>query len=223
MNDSDFLKLMQQSQPVIKTVFVDIGGVLLSNSWDTKCVKDSVSFFGIEEEEVLFRHAEVASLYYCGKISLDEYIKYVIFFTERNFGCDEYKKFVFEQSQAFEEMIKYIKFLRGHFRLKIVTLNNEGRELNEFRIKKFKLHEFVDTFISSSYLKLCKPDPEFYKVALDISGSDPSEVLYIEERELMTAVAGKLGIKSILHSSYKGTRKEVEKLGFYLPEETLFG
>lgn len=223
MNDSDFLKLMQQSQPVIKTVFVDIGGVLLSNGWDIKCVKDSVNFFGIEEEEVSFRHSEVASLYYCGKITLDEYIKYVVFFMDRNFGCDEYKKFVFEQSQAHDEMIKYIKFLRGHFRLKIVALNNEGRELNEFRIKKFKLQEFVDTFISSPYLKLCKPDPEFYKIALDISGSDPHEVLYIEEQELMTAVAAKQGIRSILHRDYKSTRKEVEKLGFYLPEETLFG
>ncbi|WP_051313130.1 HAD family hydrolase [Sporocytophaga myxococcoides] len=223
MNDSDFLKLMQQSQPVIKTVFVDIGGVLLSNSWDGKCVKDSINFFGIEAEEVMFRHTEVASLYYCGKISLDEYIKYVVFYTDRNFGCGEYKNFVFEQSKPNDEMIKYIKFLRGHFRLKIVALNNEGRELNEFRIKKFKLQEFVDTFISSSYLKLCKPDPEFYKIALDISGSDASEVLYIEERELMTTIAGKLGIKSILHSNYKITRKEVEKYGFYLPEETLFG
>jgi len=223
MNDSDFLKLMKQSQPVINTVFVDIGGVLLSSGWDSRCVKDSVKYFGIEEEEVLLRHSDVSSLYYCGKLSLDEYIKYVVFYTDRNFGMDEYKEYVLGKSEAHEDMIKYIKFLRGHFRLKVVALNNEGPELNSFRIKKFKLKELIDTFISSAYLKLCKPDPEFYKIALDISGAEPDEVLYIEERELMATVAGRLGIKSILHRDYKSTRKEIERLGFYLPEETLFG
>jgi putative hydrolase of the HAD superfamily len=97
--------------------------------------------------------------------------------------------------------------------LKIVVVSNEGRELNEYRIHKFKLDDFVDIFISSCFVRLRKPDADIFRVALDTVRVPANQVVYIENTPMFVEIAEGLGIQSILHTEYKSTCAKLASFG----------
>ena len=54
-------------------------------------------------------------------------------------------------------MIELVAQLKVQHGLKIFVVSNEARELNAYRIHKFKLDGFVDAFISSCYVISANP------------------------------------------------------------------
>ena len=110
-------------------------------------------------------------------------------------------------------MIKLIARLKAHYGLKITVVSNESRELNAYRIRKFKLHEFVDSFISSCFVQLRKPDVEIFRLALDIAQAPARQVVYIENTPMFVQIAEGLGIRSILHTDYRSTCAKLSALG----------
>ena len=91
-------------------------------------------------------------------------------------------------------------------------MSNEGRELAEDRIERFNLSEFVDFFIISSFVHFRKPDPDIYKLAIDVAQVALSEILYIENTLLLVEVAKGLGIPGIHYTSFEETKKHLERL-----------
>ncbi len=87
---------------------------------------------------------------------------------------------MFAQSKSYPAMIELVRRLKECYGLKIVVVSNEARELNLHRIKTFKLDEFVDTFISSCFVNLRKPDVDIFRLALDIAQASAGQVIYIE-------------------------------------------
>jgi putative hydrolase of the HAD superfamily len=110
-------------------------------------------------------------------------------------------------------MIELIRKLKAKYGLKIIVLSNEARELNAYRIQKFKLAGFVDAFISSCFVRLRKPDADIYRLALDIAQSPVRQIIYIENTPLFVQVAKSLGIRSILHTDYKSARRKLTSFG----------
>jgi putative hydrolase of the HAD superfamily len=110
-------------------------------------------------------------------------------------------------------MIEYVRQLKDKYKLKIAVVNNEGRELNEHRIRKFKLNQFVDFFISSCFVHFRKPDADIFRVALDIAQVPAEHVVYIEDVQMFVDVARDLGIRSIQHKNYLSTSSELAALG----------
>ncbi len=110
------------------------------------------------------------------------------------------------------KMIDLIKNLKNKYALKIAVVNNEGRELNAYRIEKFKLANFVDFFISSSFVHFRKPDIDIFKVALNIAQVKSNEVIYIEDQPMFVSVAESLGIRGIHHINYETTCKKLQSV-----------
>ncbi len=146
----------------ITTLFTDIGGVLLTDGWNRESRKNAAAKFNLDLEELEERHHLTFDTYEEGKLSLDDYLKRIIFYEKRTFTIDEFKKFMYAQSSPFPEMIKSITQLKKQYSLKVGVVSNEGRELTEYRIKEFKLDQFVDFFISSSFVHLRKPDVDIF-------------------------------------------------------------
>ncbi|HKK46429.1 MAG TPA: HAD-IA family hydrolase [Balneolaceae bacterium] len=191
----------------ITTLFLDIGGVLLTNGWDRYSRRDAVEKFDLDYDELNERHHLTFDTYEEGKISLDEYLDRVVFYEDRAFTKEEFRDFMFEQSEAYPEMIQYIRNLKRANGLRVTVVSNEGRELNDYRISAFDLHEFVDAFISSSFVHYRKPDEDIFRMALDVSQVDPQKVVYIDDRRLFVQIAGDLGINGIHHKGLESTRK----------------
>ena len=198
----------------ITTLFLDIGGVLLTNGWDHAARQQAADRFHLDVADLEERHHLTYDTYEEGKLSLDEYLKRVIFCQERPFSVDEFKSFMLSRSQAIPEMLNLIRELKTRYLLKTVAVSNEGREINAYRIHTFKLDQLIDTFVSSSFVHFRKPDLDIYRIALDISQSTPEEVAYIDDRPLFVEVANSLGIQGILHVDVPTTRSKLAALGF---------
>lgn len=196
----------------ITTLFVDIGGVLLTNGWDHNSRQLAAETFGFDLKEMDSRHRMTFDTFEIGKISLEEYLKRALFYTKRSFTMQQFIDFMKAQSKPYPKMIELIKKYKEKYNLKVVVVSNEGRELTEYRIQKFKLDQFVDFFVSSCFVHLRKPDGEIYKVALDLAQASPKEVLYVDDRDMFVEVAGNLGIKGIHHQTFEETSQAFAKI-----------
>ncbi|WP_217605007.1 HAD-IA family hydrolase [Chitinophaga sp. GbtcB8] len=206
---------MQQKSP-ITTLFLDIGGVLLSNGWDRAARKLAASEFSLDLVEFEERHHLTFDTYEEGKLTLDEYLDRIVFYEHRSFSRQQFKDFMYSRTEAYPEMIEMICQIKEKYKLKLAIVNNEGRELNEYRIRTFGLNKFIDFFISSCFVHFRKPDADIFRIALDIALVKPDEVIYIEDRAMFVSVAENLGINGLLHENYAATREMLAKWGFPL-------
>src|SRR5450759_1854443 len=200
----------------ITTLFLDIGGVLLTNGWDNDIRKRAADKFGLDFDEMNERHHLTFDTYEEGKLSLDGYLNRVVFYQNRTFSRDEFKAFMYSQSQPFPEMIELMRGLKAQYGLEVAAVSNEGRELTVYRAQQFKLGTFIDFFISSCFVHYRKPDEDMFRIALDIAQVSPQQVIYIDDRPMFVEVAQNLEIKGIIHKDYVTTRKALEALGLSL-------
>lgn len=198
----------------ITTLFLDIGGVLLSNGWDRAARREAAAKFALDLPELEERHHLTFDTYEEGKLTLDEYLKRTVFYEHRTFTEEEFKAFMYSRTTPIPEMIELVCKIKEKYGVKIAIVNNEGRELNEYRIRTFGINKFVDFFISSCFVHFRKPDADIWKIALDIALVNPEEVLYIDDRAMFVAVAEGLGINGLQHVTYEATKANLEKLGF---------
>jgi putative hydrolase of the HAD superfamily len=201
------------SKKQVTALFLDIGGVMLTNGWDRKAREAAAKNFNLDLAELTDRHRMTFDTYESGKLSLEEYLTRVVFYEDRSFTRDQFRQFMFDQSVAYPEMIALVRELKAKYGLRIAVVNNEGRELNEHRIRSFKLYEFVDFFISSCFVHFRKPDADIWKVALDIAQVPIEQVVYIDDRQMFVQVAEGLGIKAICHKKVEQTRAGLAALG----------
>ena len=203
----------------ITTLFLDIGGVLLTNGWDHTMRRQAAEEFGLDYVVMNERHHLTFDTYEEGKLSLHEYLQRVVFFRERPFSLDEFKRYMFDQSRPQRDMIDLVCRLKEQYGLKTAAVSNEGRELTIHRIEAFDLGSFIEFFISSCFVHYRKPDEDIYRIALDIAQVPPEQVLYIEDRPMFVEVARGLGIRGIVHKDYESTRAALERFGLVLEEE----
>src|SRR6266702_2440075 len=133
----------------ITTLFLDVGGVMLTNGWDRKARHRAAEKFNLNCDEMDERHHLTFDTYEEGKLSLDEYLNRVVVYEPRPFSRDEFKEFMFAQSRPYPVMIDFVCRIKERHGLKVVVVSNEGRELTEHRVQAFKLGKFVDCFVSS--------------------------------------------------------------------------
>src|SRR5665213_1226372 len=208
---------MKRAKP-ITTLFLDIGGVLLTNGWDHRARKRAAANFKLECAETEGRHHLAFETYEEGKLTLEEYLDQVVFFRKRSFTRAQFRRFMFAESKPYPEMIELVAQLKIAYGLKVIVVSNEARELNAYRIRKFKLDAFVDAYISSCFVHLRKPDADLFRLALDIAQAPVGKVIYIENTPMFVQIAEGLGIRSILHTSYTSTRTKLCALGLKLTE-----
>ena len=203
---------MKRATP-ITTLFLDVGGVLLTNGWGHQSRALAAKAFDLNLDEMEDRHHLTFDTYEVGKLTLEEYLSRTVFYEERPFTQDQFREFMFAQTQAYPEMIELVRNLKAQHELRIATVNNEARELNSHRIQTFKLEEFVDFFVSSCFVHFRKPDVDIFRLALDIAQVPSEQVVYIDDQPMFVQIAEGLGIQSIRHTDYQSTRAQLASFG----------
>ncbi|HEY2722860.1 MAG TPA: HAD family phosphatase [Chitinophagaceae bacterium] len=203
-----------KTKSAITTIFTDIGGVLLTNGWDHISRKKAIEIFKLDPNETEERHHLTFDTYEAGKITQDEYLNRVVFYRKRSFSREDFRKFMFNQSQLLPGMLALLTQLKRKYGLKIAVVSNEGRELAEYRIKKFMLNKLADFFIVSSFVHFRKPDTDIFKIALDTAQVLPRQVIYIEDRAMFVQVANTLGLRGLRHEDYNTTKSKLTEFGF---------
>lgn len=193
---------------------MDVGGVLLSNGWGHESRRAAAKKFGFDFETMNVLHGFIFNVYEIGKITLDEYLDRVLFYEPRDFTREDFKAFMFAQSAELPDTLGWIReFKRAHTGMfRFISINNEGKELNDYRIDKFRLHDCFDAFISSCEVGMRKPDPGIFTLAMGIAHATPEQCIYFDDRQILVDAASKTGIKSYLHKDCSHTSAILEAL-----------
>jgi putative hydrolase of the HAD superfamily len=205
----------------ITCALVDIGGVLLSNGWDRHARKRAADHFSLDLSDLNERHHLNFEIYEIGKMSLKDYLQRVIFHEKRLFSSAQFQEFMFLQSTPIPEMIALIRKLKCQYRLKVVALSNEGREINDHRIRHFNLTRIFDFFVSSCFVKLRKPDPELFQLAFDMVQTPAQQIVFVDNTSLFTDIAKSMGMHTIHHQNYASSCAQFAALGLSLPIENV--
>jgi putative hydrolase of the HAD superfamily len=207
-------------RPPITTLFLDVGGVLLTNGWDHPARRRAARHFHLDWADMQPRHELNFETHEQDRMSFNEYLDHVVFYQKRPFTRAEFRRFVFAQSKPCPEMIALVRHLKARYALKLIVVSNEARAINAHRIHTFQLDRFVDAFVSSCFVGLRKPDAEMFRLALDIAQTPARQIVYLENTPLFVQIANGLGIRGLLHTDYPSTRAKLAALGLVADPES---
>ena len=197
----------------VRVLFLDVGGVLLSNGWGHESREKAAHEFKIDYEEMNRLHEFIFNVYEIGSIDLEEYLDTVVFNKPRDFTKEDFKSFMYAQSIELPNMLQWlIEWKNAGCGFRIISINNEGKELNDYRIKKFKLHNCFDAFVSSCEVGMRKPDPGIFKLAMGVALVSPEQCWYFDDRPMLVEAAARLGIHAFHHEGFERTKGIIEKL-----------
>ncbi len=199
--------------PEINTVFWDIGGVILTNGWDHDSRAEAVQMFGLDAAEFRERHDLSFPAFDAGQISLNQYLDRTLFYKPRTFSREEFTAFMFAQSKEYPETRAVLTDVAKSGKYYVASINNEPKELNDYRIEAFGLRKEFQAFFSSCYLSSRKPEETIYKIALEVSQRSPEKSVFIDDRPLNLENPRRLGMHVIHHQNSKQLRSDLKALG----------
>ncbi|HUJ32131.1 MAG TPA: HAD family phosphatase [Candidatus Acidoferrum sp.] len=197
----------------VTALFWDNGGVILTNGWDRDARKRAIEKFQLDPAEFEDRHELVLDAFETGALSLEDYLRRTVFYRPRPYTPEDFEKFMFEQSQPYPDSLEFAEALARSRKYLMATLNNESLEINEYRIRRFKLRDCFEAFFSSCYLGVRKPEAGIYTLALKITQREPAECILIDDRGLNLECARELGIQTIQFKNVSQLRDDLARLG----------
>lgn len=199
----------------LPTLFFDVGGVILTNGWDTGSRKAAAEAFGLDYPQFQTRHEMLKTAMETGRLSLDAYIRKAVFHRSRSFAPEEFCQFMFSRSQLLDggATLDWLRTLAKAGKYRLFTLNNESQELHEYRVRSFKLGEVFHGFLTSCYLGQVKPDEAIYLNALGIAGCPRDRAIFIDDRELNVEPATALGLHAIHYTGLDALRESLREFG----------
>jgi len=185
----------------ISALFWDLGGVVLTNAWDRSSRIKAVEKFHLDRDDFEDRHELLLNAFETGQVTLEDYLNRVIFYRQRPFTREDFKEFMYGESQALADTPAILRQIVSLDQFLLAALNNESLELNEYRIQKFHLRDYFQVFMSSCYLGVRKPDEAIYRQVLHITQRRPEECIFIDDRSLNLECARELGMNTIQFKS----------------------
>ena len=202
---------------MLNTIFWDLGGVVLTNGWDRAARARACGRFALDCDDFQDRHEQVVSEFETGGMDLDTYLERTVFFEPRQFGQADFKAFMFAQSREDTVMLDLVRHLRGGGPYRLAVINNESLELNAYRIERFRLRECFSLFFSSCFVRLRKPDPRIYQLALDVTQTPAEAALLVDDRAINVEAARRLGMQTIHFRDAGQVRSCLADLGVPMP------
>lgn len=197
----------------ITALFWDIGGVILTNGWDTASRKAAAEVFHLDWDEFHERHDLSFPAFDSGNISMNEYLNRTLFYRARKFTREEFAAFMFAQSKEYPESRAVLDKAARAGKYFIGSINNEPLELNEYRIAEFHLRRDFQVFFSSCYLHTRKPEETIYRMALEVTQRPAEECVFVDDRALNLENPRKLGMRTIHYQNAEQLRGELKNYG----------
>jgi putative hydrolase of the HAD superfamily len=205
----------------ISTILWDVGGVLLTNGWDHIERAAVLQHFGLDFDLIEPRHQFANDSWEKGLTTGEQYLQHTIFFEPRPFTPADFLQQMKQRSVLLPQgAMRILHGLAASEEMELVMLNNEARELNDYRIDQFALGAYFDVFLSSCYLGLRKPDPKIFELALDVLQRDADEVAFIDDRQHNCDAAAALGIHAIRYQGEAQCVRALEQLGLLTSVKT---
>ena len=195
-------------------ILFDVGGVLLTNGWDHRERASVIEHFHLDREAFEARHAEANDAWERGAITANQYLDATVFYEPRSFSHEDFLAAICDQSVPLgDSALGILGQLAASDKCMVGCLNNEARETNDYRFGRYGLRKHFKVAFSSCYVGLRKPGAPIYRRALDILGTPPERVLFIDDRQENVAGAEAVGIKGVRFTGETALRSELKGLG----------
>ena len=205
----------------IRTIFWDMGGVILTNGWDIDQRTRVLGRLGVDLEAYEEVHDRVNYYWERGLITAEDFFLQTVLRpnAKLNLTFDPLWKQVCAQSKVLHpECLDILAELKSTGKFRLATLNNESRELNEYRLDAFKLRSLFDYFICSGYVHEMKPASGIYNSAIDISGFPAASALFVDDKQENCEAAAALGMQTIQFRSPTQLCESLADFGIYVQE-----
>jgi len=187
-------------------ILFDVGGVLLTNSWDTGERALVLERFGLDRAEFEARHLESYRAWEMGAIPMQTYLDATVFYEPRSFSREEFFAAICAGSKILPDgALGILQQIAASNQCMVGALNNEARETNEYRFEHFGLRKLFKVALSSCYVGFRKPDAAIYRRVLDILGRPAERILFIDDRVENVAGAGAAGIADAGRGALSGS------------------
>jgi putative hydrolase of the HAD superfamily len=197
-------------------ILFDVGGVLLTNGWDHCERSEVLNQFHLDHKEFEARHPRLNDAWERDRITAKEYLDATVFYEPRDFTADDFMQALFVQSIPLPNGgLSILQELAASGKWMLGCLNNEAREPNDYRFKRYGLRDAFDVALSSCYVGLRKPHAPIYRRALDILGRPAERILFIDDRQENVAGAEAAGMKALRFDGADQLRRDLETLGVY--------
>ena len=188
----------------IRTIFWDLGGVVLTNGWDHAQRTRVLGRLGVDLEAYEEAHERANYYWERGLITAKDFFRQTVL--HRNPGLNLsfealWRQVCAESKVLHPECLDLLAELKQQGRYRLATLNNESRELNGYRLDAFKLRSLFDYFICSGYVHEMKPQAGIYRAAVDISGFEARQALFIDDKRENCEAAEAVGMRTIVFAS----------------------
>ena len=200
----------------VQTIFWDIGGVLLSNGWDSSQRARVLTALGVNLSAYEAIHDEVNYYWERGLITAEDFFAQTVLETnpDLNLTFEQLWPLVCGESKILhQECFDILAALKSSGQYRLATINNESKELNAYRLDTFQLRQYFNYFICSGYVHEMKPLPDIYRAAIDISGLPPETALFIDDKQENCIAARAFGMKAIHFESPAQLRASLTQLG----------
>jgi len=205
----------------IKTLFLDIGGVLLTDGWDHHARRRAAKTFTLDRAEMEERHLLNFATYEAGKLTLREYLARVVFYQKRAFTQAQFRRFLFAQSKPFPAMLDLGPEAQGK-----VWIEDRGAQQRSAGIECVSDSQVqVGRICGCFRVVLLRPPAQarcrhLSACARHRPDVSPASRLYREHPDVR-ADAESLGIRGLVHTDYRSTRAKLALLGLRDDEEAV--
>jgi FMN phosphatase YigB (HAD superfamily) len=200
----------------IRTVFWDIGGVVLTNGWDPSQRARVLGRLGVDLAAYEEIHARANYYWERGLTTAEDFFRQTVMLPnpKLNLTFDWLWPQVCAESKVLHaEVLDLLAEMKLAGKWRLATLNNESRELNDHRLNAFKLRRLFDYFICSGYVHEMKPAAGIFQTAVDVSGFPAACSLLIDDKQENCDAAAELGMKTIRFASPEQLREELTRYG----------
>lgn len=116
-------------------------------------------------------------------------------------------------SQINEAMVRWLRQIHAAG-FKTAILSNMPLDMVAHVRKNFAWVNHFDHHIFSAEVRSVKPEPEIYRHCLDALAVQPSEALFIDDRDVNLQQARAAGIRTIRFDSVEQLRRDLQSFGF---------
>ncbi|MCL5101768.1 MAG: HAD-IA family hydrolase [Candidatus Marsarchaeota archaeon] len=184
-----------------------MGGVVLDYN-ESVYYKELSSKCGVPEKTIFETFNKYYNEIFTSKISQREFIKRVsndIGIKCKNLSFEDY---FIKTARANSGLIKFIKKLRGRYKIALFTNVSRKRYNHSMYLLKKDTFDYV---FASCFTKLKKPDIDAYEYVLRKCKVKPNEALFIDDLRANVAQARMLGLNAILFKDNEQIKKEISK------------
>ncbi|GAA4137486.1 HAD family phosphatase [Actinomadura keratinilytica] len=93
------------------------------------------------------------------------------------------------------------------------AITNWSAETYPIAVREYPVLELFRDVVVSGEVKVCKPDPEIFRLALQRFGVAPHETLFVDDNPVNVAAAEALGMGALLFTDATSLRDRLKPLG----------